>query len=128
MGEPQRALWKWWVVVVLIISAPWFGFAPRPQWGDVNWVPFADPADKPRDLLQNLFLFVPFGWSYASSRPRRIALVGALALGALISAVGESTQLFSSARYPSATDVLMAVLGTALGFSGAYAWRHRELP
>jgi glycopeptide antibiotics resistance protein len=128
MRNARSALWKWWILVVLIISAPWFGFVPRPQWDEVNWVPFADPADKPRDLLQNLFLFVPFGWSYASGRRNRTALAGALALAALISALGESTQLFSTDRYPSATDVLMALFGTALGFSGAFAWRRRELP
>jgi glycopeptide antibiotics resistance protein len=121
-------LWKWWVLVVLIISGPWFGFVRRPQWYDVNWVPFADPADKPKDLLQNVLLFVPFGWSYASGRMKRTALAGALALAFVVSAAAESTQLFSPERYPSMTDVLMALLGTALGFSGAFAWRNRELP
>jgi glycopeptide antibiotics resistance protein len=121
-------LWKWWVLVVLIISGPWFGLVRRPQWSRVNWVPFADPADKPKDLLQNVLLFVPFGWSYGSGRTRRPALAGALALAFAISALAEFTQLFSMERYPSTSDVLMAVLGTALGFSGAFAWRHRELP
>jgi glycopeptide antibiotics resistance protein len=121
-------LWKWWFLVVLIISGPWFGFVRQPQWWDVNWVPFADPADKPRDLLQNVLLFVPFGWSYASERVNRTALAGALAWALVVSAFAELTQLFSPARYPSTTDVLMALLGTALGFSGAFAWRNRELP
>lgn len=121
-------LWKWWVLVVLIISGPWFGFVRRPQWRDVNWVPFADPADKPKDLLQNVLLFVPFGWSYGSARTKRSALAGAVALAFLISVVAETTQLFSPERYPSTTDVLMALFGTALGFSGAFAWRNRELP
>ena len=121
-------LWKWWVLVVLIISGPWFGFVRRPQWSRVNWIPFADPADKPKDLLQNVLLFVPFGWSYGSERRGRKALAGALVLALVISVIAESTQLFSVDRYPSATDVLMGLLGTALGFSGAFAWRHRELP
>jgi glycopeptide antibiotics resistance protein len=128
MRDRRWALWKWWVLVVLIISGPWFGYLPRPKWSEVNWVPFADPADKPRDLLQNLLLFVPFGWSYASGRRTRVALIGALGLAALISGAAEATQLFSIERYPSATDVLMAVFGAALGFSGAFAWRRRELP
>ena len=55
-------------------------------------------------------------------------LAGALALALAISSIAESTQLFSTKRYPSATDVLMALFGTALGFSGAFAWRNRELP
>jgi glycopeptide antibiotics resistance protein len=121
-------LWKWWVLVVLLISGPWFGFVTRAQWWNVNWVPFADPADKPRDLLQNVLLFVPFGWSYESDRQRRSALPGALALAATISLTAEATQLFSLARFPSATDVLMAVGGSALGFSASFAWRHRPSP
>ena len=128
MSDARRALWKWWVLVVLIISGPWFGLVRQPQWQHVNWIPFADRADKPRDLLQNVLLFVPFGWSYGSRRTKRTALAGALALAFAISAVAESTQLFSMERYPSATDVLTALLGTALGFSGAFAWRRRELP
>jgi glycopeptide antibiotics resistance protein len=128
MRGARWALWKWWVLIVLLISGPWFGFVPCPQWWDVNWLPFADPADKPKDLLQNVLLYVPFGWSYASGRPGRKALAGAIALAMIISIVAESTQLFSIDRYPSTTDVLMALLGTALGFSGAFAWRHRELP
>ena len=121
-------LWRWWVLVVLIISGPWFGFVTRPQWWNVNWVPFSDPADKPRDVLQNLLLFVPFGWSYASERRRSAALVSALALAAVISAGAEATQLFSRERYPSATDVLMALFGAAIGFAGSIAWRQRPLP
>ena len=121
-------LWKWWVLFVLVISGPWFGLVTHPQAWKVNWVPFADPADKPRDLLQNLLLFVPFGWSYHLDRRRRTALPAALALAAAISIAAEATQLFSVDRFPSATDVLMALLGTSLGFAGAYAWRHRPTP
>ena len=121
-------LWKWWVLVVLLISGPWFGFVPRPQWWTVNWVPFADPADKPRDLLQNVLLFVPFGWSFECDRRRRRALAGGHAVAAVISVAAEATQLFSVARFPSATDVLMALLGTALGFAASFAWRHRSAP
>ena len=46
MSDARRALWKWWVLVVLIISGPWFGLVRQPQWQHVNWIPFADRADK----------------------------------------------------------------------------------
>jgi glycopeptide antibiotics resistance protein len=121
-------IWKWWVLVVLIISGPWLGYVKEPRWHNVNWIPFADPADKPRDLLQNLFLFVPFGLSYAAGHRKTTALAGALALAAAVSTLAEATQLFSQSRYPSTTDVVMAMFGTALGFSLVFAWRRRELP
>lgn len=121
-------LWKWWVLVVLVISGPWFGVVTRPQWANVNWVPFAAAADKPRDLLQNVLLFVPFGWSFELDRQRRTALAGALALAALMSIMAEATQLFSPERFPSLTDVVMALFGTALGFAASFAWRHRPAP
>ena len=62
-------LWVWWIPLVWAISFPWVGFAPRPQWSRVHMVPFADPADRPRDVTANIALFVPFGYSYARRGP-----------------------------------------------------------
>jgi len=104
-------LWVWWVLVVWAISFPWSGRTSRPQWNRVHSVPFTDPADRPRDVIANIMLFVPFGFSYG----RRGAWWKAVGIAAVVSVIAETTQLFSTSRFPSATDVTAAIGGTAFG-------------
>jgi glycopeptide antibiotics resistance protein len=104
-------LWAWWIVLTCLISLPWTGFTLEPQWSRVHWVPFTDPADRPRDFILNVFFFVPFGYSYARKQRWQLAPVAA----ALVSLSAEATQLFGTVRYPSATDVLAAIVGASLG-------------
>ena len=112
-------LWGLWIPLVWIVSAPWVGFTREPQWQRVHPVPFSDPADKLTDVIGNVLLFVPFGYS-AARRPgalRGIAFAAVAAAG--VSIVAEASQLFSTERHPSATDVVMAMTGAAFGG----AWR-----
>lgn len=104
-------LWVWWIPLVWAISLPWAGLTKDPQWARVHAVPFTDPADRPRDLIANIALFIPFGYSLA--RGRRWPLV--LVVTAGVSLAAEATQLFGTVRYPSATDVTAAVIGAAIG-------------
>jgi len=99
------------VLVVWAISFPWSGRTSRPQWNRVHSVPFTDPADRPRDVVANIILFVPFGFSYG----RRGAWWKAVGIAAVVSVIAETTQLFSTWRFPSATDVTAAIGGTAFG-------------
>jgi glycopeptide antibiotics resistance protein len=108
-------LWAWWIPLVWAISLPWAGLTKDPQWSRVHPVPFTDPADRPRDLIANIALYIPFGYSLA--RRRRWPLVVGVATG--VSLVAEATQLFGTVRYPSATDVTAAVIGATIGA----AWR-----
>jgi glycopeptide antibiotics resistance protein len=108
-------LWVWWIPLVCAISAPWVGFTRQPQWGRVHLIPFTDPADDVKDLLANVLLFVPFGYSAAGRRGRGSGFAFAVAAAAAVSILAESTQLFSTQRYPSATDVSAAVAGSAIG-------------
>ena len=55
----------------MVASGPWYGVVREPQWSRVTWIPFHGAEDKPRDMVVNVLLFVPFGWSFAKSRPRR---------------------------------------------------------
>jgi glycopeptide antibiotics resistance protein len=113
-------LWVWWIPVVLIASFP---LAPTsiPQWDRVHLVPFTDPADKVEDLAVNILLFVPFGYSFVRNRG-----LGWLPLAAgLVSATAELTQLFSTVRYPSGTDVFYAVVGAVGGGLAALVLRKR---
>lgn len=104
-------LWVWWIPVVLAISFPWSGLVSSPQWDRVHPIPFTDPADRPRDFLANILLFVPFGYSYG----RRGSVWRAVAIAAAVSVTAEATQLFSTTRFPSATDITAALAGTASG-------------
>ncbi len=108
-------LWAWWIGIVLAISFPWSGLVSSPQWDRVHPIPFTDPADRPRDFLANIGLLVPFGYSYA----RRRSVLGAVAIAAAVSVAAEATQLFSTTRFPSATDITAAVAGAALGAAAA---------
>ena len=103
-------LWVWWIPVVLIASFP-LGLTATPQWDRIHLVPLTDPADKLEDLAANILLFVPFGYSFA--RDRGLAWLP-LAAG-LVSTVAELSQLFSTVRYPSGTDVFYAVVGALAG-------------
>jgi glycopeptide antibiotics resistance protein len=96
---------------VWVASFP-LGFTPTPQWDRVHLVPFSDPADKVTDLAANLLLFVPFGFSFVR-RPGALAWLP-LAAG-VVSAIAEITQLFSTVRYPSGTDVVYAIAGALAG-------------
>jgi len=108
-------LWALWFSLVLFLSFPWMGFTTVPQWERVNWIPFAAPADRLRDVVLNSVLFLPLG--YVAGRRRSlvagVALSGVMAL--TISVPAEATQLFSTRRFPSATDVATATLGAMAG-------------
>jgi len=81
------------------------------------WLPFSTPPPLAApDVLINVLLYVPFGYLYASSRRGRGPgfLRGViLALG--LSIVTELTQVYSHARFPSATDVALNAAGASIG-------------
>jgi glycopeptide antibiotics resistance protein len=116
IGRLRNApLWCWWIPVVLLLSFPWAGFTAESQWSRLHWIPFTDPADRPRDLLANIALFVPFGYSYVRHRAGRFRILEALLVATVVSVSAEATQLFSTLRYPSGTDVIAAIAGAMAG-------------
>ena len=108
-------LWGWWSLAVVVVSLPWIGFTARPQWDRVYVVPFTDPQDKPRDLLSNVAMFVPFGFWFIAGRDSRHGFTRAAVAAAAVSVIAEAPQLFSTLRNPSATDVVSAMVGGAAG-------------
>lgn len=132
---PSRS-WPFWILVIAVASGPWFGVVSHPQWNRVTWIPFHGAEDKPKDVLVNFLLFVPFGWSFAKSpafarptggsRASRVTL-GAIATAAIVSIAVETPQLFYRLRDPSATDVVMAMCGAAAGSLASQAF-HRGDP
>ena len=108
-------LWKWWVIVVLAVSGPWYGITTHPQWMRVTWMPFEGAEDKPRDIAANFLLWVPFGWSMARDRGGRAGIASAVLATLAVSLTVEAAQLFFVMRDPSATDVVVGMLGSAAG-------------
>ena len=107
--------WPFWILVVFVVSGPWFGVVREPQWARVTWIPFFGFEDKPRDMLVNFMLFVPFGWSFIKSRTGATGILLAMAAAAAVSLSVEVPQLFYRLRDPSATDLVMAICGAAAG-------------
>ncbi|MHB1225436.1 MAG: VanZ family protein [Gemmatimonadaceae bacterium] len=99
------------VVVTLVITLTPFDFAVPERWR----VTIADWTVL--DLIANVLLFVPVGFLLALGEPaaRPGTVWRALAVGALLSLVIESAQLFELERYTSPWDVLTNAAGAALG-------------
>jgi glycopeptide antibiotics resistance protein len=119
-------LWWWWSGLVLLVSAPWIGFTPEPQWDRLNLIPFGDPADRPRDVIANVLMFVPFGYSCFNHQGHR-RLAATLGLAVAVSVAAEVTQLFSTLRNPSGTDVAMAALGAGVGSACRWLWERARV-
>ena len=117
--------WPFWSLLVIAVSGPWFGVVRDPQWDRVTWIPFFGFEDKPRDVLVNFLLFVPFGWSFVKTGGGRGAGAAMLA-GAALSLAVEIPQLFFRLRDPSATDLLMAVCGAGAGSVASHAFHRRD--
>ena len=114
--------WPFWILVVVMVSGPWYGIVREPQWARVTWIPCHGYEDKPRDMILNFLLFVPFGWSFVRSRPGAIGILLAMTAAAAVSLAVEIPQLFFRLRDPSATDLLMAICGAAAGSFASQAF------
>jgi glycopeptide antibiotics resistance protein len=107
-------VWLAWWSVWALLTLPWRGLESTPQWQRMEWLPFS--FSRPRDWALNLLFFVPFGvlgaavgWS-----SRRV-----VASGAVVALVAEAVQLFSRYRFPATTDLVLDVMGVALGVAAA---------
>lgn len=115
-------------------TIPW-DFSHAPALDAVSWLPFWD-ARRGRppslsDLVQNVVLFVPFGFFGAlalTSLRRRGPVVGAFLIGLLglaLSAFVEGLQTMSVLRSPSASDLVTNFLGALVGAACAWAYTLR---
>lgn len=84
-------------------------YTNRINWGMFSSIP---------DMVQNVLLFLPFGFLgyfsliHKSSRLRKLAIV---VMGGSLSATVEFLQMFSPERYPAKADVEFNTLGTIVG-------------
>jgi glycopeptide antibiotics resistance protein len=118
-----RLLFALWLLALVAVLFPWGDVTDHTHWMNVSWVPFRPPIHA-FDIAANTAIFIPFGFlwrrSWASSRFRT-----ALSAAGALSVCAESVQLFSHARFPSATDVATNVIGAAIGLWLAAVGRER---
>ena len=102
------------------------------QTSRINWRPLGGTDDNIiiGDILQNILLFIPFGFLgyfslvYKSSWARKLGIVLA---GAALSTSVEFLQIFSATRWPALSDINFNTLGTAVGLSLAVAFKKSVL-
>ena len=93
----------------------------RMRAGKIDWFPLLTSslgAPDSGDWLQNLLLFIPFGFlGYVAiaDKQARWKPYAVTALGLALSAGVEFLQLFSETRFTAFSDVLLNTLGTGLG-------------
>ncbi len=126
--QPGRSLWslktRWvwcWAGSILVIVAatvlPLRTFAGYADWDKISWIPYRDPKISVEDVVENILLYVPLGFTFA--RWQRLfgwkLVLQTAWIAALLSAACETYQVFWELRYPSVTDVCDNSLGAILG-------------
>ena len=111
MSDVRKLLYLWlfgWA----LFGFPWTSFTTTPRFSKSSLVPLR--STRRRDQLLNFFYYVPFGvigvlsgWSVPFTAAAAFAL----------SAVTELVQIFSTARYPSSTDLLLNTAGAIVGIA-----------
>lgn len=105
-----RAVLAYLAVVVVVVTLSPFRFVlPPVNTITTRWLAF--------DAVMNVFMFVPLGFIHGLSRPRASdgAWVGAVLLGAALSALVEAAQFFTPGRFPSISDLVTNTTGAGLG-------------
>ena len=117
MGGVKRASLLLAVGVIVLVVFPWGDFQGHTHWQKVGWIPFVSPPVRLSDIVANTLLFMPFGAAVMvnSTRRGKTMLAVAVLAGAALSFAGEATQLYSHARFPSATDLVCNTFGAFLG-------------
>jgi glycopeptide antibiotics resistance protein len=110
-----------WALVIVAVTVPWSSMTNHTHWGKVAWIPLATGIVRWTDVLGNVLLYLPLGTLLArrGAGSRFAALAPALGCACVLSVGLELSQVWSHARFPSATDVLFNVVGAG---AGAY-WR-----
>ncbi|MBN2202334.1 VanZ family protein [bacterium] len=143
-GGADAAAWKWrfWIYAFylgLLTLAPY-----QPSLRTLELLQRSNPLDvvldliylSPLDILNNIVLFLPFGFLLPMAYPARFGgnsanhLVRTAAAGLVVSACIEIAQLFLPGRSTTINDLAMNGFGTLMGFRLASVWcsSHRPNP
>lgn len=103
-----------WLFLWVRVAVPWTSFQWTPTLRRVELIPFS--AGSLRTQVLNVLVFVPLGiiGTRLGWKPRTVVV-----LGFGVSILTELLQLFSTRRYPSATDLILNTTGTVIGVGAA---------
>ena len=110
-----------WLLGWALFSVPWSSFTTRPQVVHVDLVPFQNA--RRADQLRNFLYYVPagaIGVGLGLSPVMTIVSAGAL------SGAAETLQVFSTGRFPSATDLALNTAGALVGVAMIKVARRRR--
>lgn len=100
-----------WSAVILAVTVPSTDFVGHTHWQKVQWIPFRSPPVKVFDVVVNIALYFPFGYTLARALAHRARGWHAVVLAGALSLAVEWSQLYSHSRFPSVQDVLCDILG-----------------
>lgn len=106
----SRAVVGYLTLMIVIVTLAPFQFAAASGHGfEFAW--------QPRDLVLNVVLFVPIGFTFQLGRARDTAAAWgrAAVFGGAISLLIELAQFFEPGRFPSVADIATNTVGAALG-------------
>jgi VanZ family protein len=106
----MRATALLWLTGWALFGLPWTSFDPHPHLRRVNLRPFEQT--RTRDQLRNFAYYLPFGLLGVGLGWRATVVVAG---AGVLSGTTELTQVFSTARYPSVTDVILNLAGATCG-------------
>ena len=104
-----------WSAVIVAATIPTTDFVGHTHWQKVQWIPFLSPPVKIVDVVVNIGLYLPFGYTLARASGPRFRVWGAIALAGALAVTLEWSQLYSHSRFPSLQDVLCDVSGALVG-------------
>jgi glycopeptide antibiotics resistance protein len=113
-----------WLLGIAAITVPWTDFVGHTHWQKVQWIPFVSPPVKLLDVVANVLLYIPFGYSLLRASAPRVRGWHAAAIAGVLSFAVEWSQLYSHSRFPSTQDLLCNVSGAWVG--AAWAGRGRQ--
>jgi len=116
-----RTLAVIWLAGWAAFSIPWSSFTSRPQVEQVSLVPF---KARRADQIRNFLYYVPAG---AIGIGAGLSPLATVAGAAALSGVAEVSQLFSTRRVPSTTDLALNTAGALVGAGFAMLARSRRL-
>ena len=112
-----------WSALIIAATVPTKDFVGHTHWQKVQWIPFISPPVKLVDVVVNIVLYVPFGYTLARASGPRFRAWHAVMLAGALAATLEWSQLYSHSRFPSVQDVVCNVFGT---WGGAWLATRRD--
>ncbi len=104
-----------WSAVIVAATVPWTDFVGHTHWQKVQWVPFRSPPVRVIDVIVNILLYLPLGYTLLRASAPRARVWHAVAVASVLSLAAEWSQLYSHSRFPSLQDVVCNVFGAWVG-------------